>query len=74
MVTMAEMTPHPDALVVLCLAKYDEHELCEATRTIVGPRNATRGGVNGSLQKLSRNKTSAQDSRVHPNPSSRQSV
>jgi len=26
------------------------------------------GGVNGSLQKLSRSKTSAHNSRVHPNP------
>ncbi|XP_039834378.1 putative UDP-rhamnose:rhamnosyltransferase 1 [Panicum virgatum] len=34
----------------------------------VGPRNATRGGVNGSLRKLSRSKTSAHNSRVHPNP------
>ena len=34
----------------------------------VGPRNATRGGVNGSLRKLSQSKTSAQDPKAHPNP------
>ena len=34
----------------------------------VGPRNATRGGVNGSLRKLSQLKTSAQDPKAHPNP------
>jgi len=34
----------------------------------VGPRNATRGGANGSQQKLSRLKTLAQDPSAYPNP------
>ena len=34
----------------------------------VRPRNATRGGVNGSLRKLSQSKALAQDPKAHSNP------
>src|SRR6185312_7341639 len=43
-------------------------ETVPALIPIVGRRNATRGGLNGSLRKLSQSKTSAQDPKAHPNP------